>query len=249
MRWLIPFLALPLAAADPGAGPILDEDIPYSATIAVTNPHDRAIKVATLDTTCTCTRLEMVDRFILPNATGAIHIEVDNRNRSGPFQVGLTLFLTDPELEAIDIPVRWTIRPFVTVDSIPNDGDPAQRPPQAWRDVYRFVTEARPDEPRRLRKRIRLESPPETAPAGGLVVEGIDYAGTLWTFTPRRHADGSWLIVAGPAGQGPMPEGEYREEAVVRTNHPRKARIPLTFQTRIHRDVGRAIADPFGIPR
>ncbi len=246
MRWLIPVLAaLPLAAAEP----IFDEDVPFSATIAVVNPYDRAIKVATLDSTCTCTHLSMPDRFILPGATGAIRIEVDNRNRSGPFHVGLTLFLSDPELEAIDLPVPWTIRPFVTVDSIPNDGDPAQRPPDAWRDIYRFVTEARPDEPRRLRKRIRLDSPAEGAPAGGLVVEGIDYAGALWAFTPRRQDDGSWLITGGPATRGDMPEGEYREEVVVRTNHPRKARISLTFQTRIDRMVGRGGVDPLLPPR
>ena len=124
--------------------------------------------------------------------------------------------------------------------------DPLKRPEDsAWRDVYRYVSKVRPDELNRLRKRIRVSSPAEETPPGGLKIEGIDYAGTLWAFAPVTQADGSILITA--TARNPETEfrvADYDEPVIVRTNHPDKSRIELRFQTAVSRDAGTRAIDP-----
>lgn len=233
-------------AVDAEHAPTLREVEPFVARIPVRNPYDRAVKVKLLDPTCSCATLEMDERFILPMATAMLNISVKNPNRSGAMSVGVSVFLTDPDVQTIEVTARWNIRACVQVDSLGVGADPLKRPEDsAWRDIYRYVSKVRPDELSRLRKRIRISSPAEETPAGGLKIEGIDYTGTLWTFTPVAQADGSTLITA--TARDPETEfrvGDYDEPAIVRTNHPDKARIELRFQTAISRDAGARAIDP-----
>lgn len=233
-------------AADAATAPTLREVEPFVARIPVRNPYDRAVKVKLLDPTCSCATLEMAEKFILPKSTTTLNIAVLNTNRSGPMTVGVSVFLTDPDLETIEVVARWNIRACVQVDAIGPTMDPLKRPDDpAWRDVYRYVSKVRPDELGRLRKRIRVSTPTEETPAGGLKIEGIDYQGTLWKFTPTAQADGSILITA--TARDPETEfrvGDYNEAAIVRTNHPDKAQIELRFQTAVDRDAGARSVDP-----
>lgn len=235
-------------AVDAEHAPTLREVEPFVGRIQVRNPYDRAVKVKLLDPTCSCATLEMAERFILPKATATLNIAVLNTNRSGGMTVGVSIFLTDPDLETIEVTARWNIRACVQVDAIGTAMDPLKRPEDAaWRDVYRYVSKVRPDELSRLRKRVRVSAPPEETPAGGLKIEGIDYTGTLWAFTPSAQADGSILISA--SARDPETEfrvGDYDEPVIVRTNHPDKARIELRFQTAVTRDAGARAIDPQG---
>lgn len=235
-------------APDAEHAPTLRESEPFIARIPVRNPYDRAVKVRLLDPTCSCATLEMDERFILPKSTATLNVAVVNHNRSGAMTIGVTVFLTDPELETIEVTARWNIRACVQVDAIGTAMDPLKRPEDAaWRDVYRYVSKVRPDELGRLRKRIRLSCPEGEAPAGGLKVEGIDYTGKLWAFAPLTQSDGSILITA--TARDPESEfrvGDYDEVATVRTNHPDKPRIELRFQTAVSRDAGARAIDPQG---
>jgi hypothetical protein len=225
----------------PDQAPLLREVDPFVANISVRNPHDRAVKVKLLDPTCTCATLQIADSFLLPKASTTLTIAVDNHNRSGLIRIGVSIYLTDPDLEAIEAEVHWKVRPCVQVDAIGPGMDPLVRPEdRAWQDIYRYVTRVRPDEPNRLRKRLRLSCPPEEVPPGGLQVLGIDYPGTLWRFTPTAQADGSWLVTASAQGgdEAVLPVGEFKEKVVVRTNHPDKARVELDFNTQVAKDVG-----------
>ncbi len=264
MRWSLPtLLVVMLSACGAGApaaaeqpdntnavdqehAPLVREIEPFAAVIMVRNPNDRAVKVKLLDPTCTCAALEMPDKFILPKAAVPLRIVVDNRNRSGEQHIGVSVFLTDPDAEAIEVTARWNVRACVQVDGIAAGADPAVRPADvAWRDVYRYVTKARPDELRRLRKRVRISCVPEEAPPGGFKVEGIDYGGTLWAFASTVQADGSVLITAtAREPDGTAPEGDRDEVAVVRTNHPDKARIELHFVSIISKNAGERQVDP-----
>ena len=250
MRWILPLLlatagfAAELENANvsgPETAPVLAEHEPFAATLVVRNPHDRAVRIERLDASCTCMHLEMAEQFILPLQATTLTISVDNANRSGAQRMGVTAYLTDPELEPIEIQVWWKVEPDVAVDAVAPLADPAQRPAElAWRDVYKYVEHERPDELNRLAKRIRLQgSNPDFA------VLGIDYEGPVWAFTPTRQADGSWLVSArarDPAGT--LPPKTYDERVVIRTNHPHKTSITLQFVAVIARDAGRTVIDP-----
>ena len=214
--------------------------------MAVRNPYERAAKVKLLDPSCSCATLELSSSFILPHQTADLHIAVLNHDRSGPQHIGVSVFLTDPEFEPIEVNTYWTVRAAVQVDALPPAADPLARPAdRAWQDIYQYVAKVRPDELNRLRKRIRLSCPSEELPAGGLKVLGIDYAGTLWRFVPTTQADGSILILASARdAHATVPEGELSEKVVVRTNHPDKQAIALTFLSVITKDAGTATFDP-----
>ena len=232
--------------ADASQAPIIRENQPFLAHITVRNPHDRAVKVKLLDPTCSCATLDIADKFLLPKGTTTLTIAVDNLNRSGPIRVGVSIYLTDAELEAIEVETFWQVRPTVQVDAVEPGKDPLVRSAdQAWHDVYRYVTKVRPDEPNRLRKRMRLSCPPEEMPAGGLQILGIDYPGKLWRFTPTTQTDGSILITAtAQAGdEGTLAIGDHKEVVVVRTNHPDKPKIDLEFQTFVSKNAGQRAVD------
>jgi hypothetical protein len=232
---------------DAASAPWVRENEVFSADIALRNPYDRAVKVVKLDSTCECSRLELDERFLLPGASTVMHLSSKNANRSGEQKVSVSLYLSDPELEPIEVVARWNVRAAVLVDAIPPGKDPLPRPTdRAWQDIYRYVSKERPDELGRLRKRIRLASPEQEVPAGGLKVLGIDYPGTLWKFVPTTQADGSILITA--TARDPETEakpGTYDEKVVVRTNHPDKAAITLRFLAIIDRQAGQRAVDPF----
>lgn len=253
LRPLLPLLcAALLAAADnanvePGdPGPELPEGMPFATVIALRNPHDRAVRVVQLDATCTCSRLEMRDRFLLPHAAGALEVVVDHRNRSGPQELRVTAFLSDPDLEPIEAHLRWRVRAAVQVDGIASLADPRERPSdRAWQDVYKYVAHERPDEPHRLRKRIRLSCPPGEVPPGGLRLDGIDYPGAVWRFAAEDQGNGSILVTATARDpQARLPEGTFDERVVLRTNHPAKPRIELIMVAIIDREAGRRAVDP-----
>ena len=260
MRIVLPCLLLLLAgraaalddtnAADPESAPVVPEDQPLQVAIAARNPNDRAVRIAKLDSTCSCTHLQADERFILPHATATVQVTVDNHNRSGPQKVGISAYLSDPDLEPIELTVLWSVRPAVTVDSIAPGADPLERPAdQAPRDVYRFVAKSRPDELNVLKKRIRLGCPPEETPAGGLKVLGIDYPGDLWRFDVADQGNGSILITASARDPDSAPtEGLREETATVRTNHPRKPTIQLRFIALIAKDAGTRLLDPDAVP-
>jgi hypothetical protein len=236
--------------ADPSQAPLLREVEPFVAHITVRNPHDRAVKIKQLDPNCKCATLEIADKFLLPKATTTLTIAVDNVNRSGVTKVGVSIYLTDPDLEAIEVEAQWKVRACVQVDSLGPGMNPLKRPDdRAWQDVYRFVAKVRPDEPNRLLKRLRISSPPEEMPEGGLQILGIDYAGSLWRFTPTLQSDGSWLVVASAkdGDDSTLKIGEYSEKVVVRTNHPDKPTLSLEFNALVAKDAGQRAVDP-GFP-
>lgn len=236
---------------DAATAPWVRERDTFTTAIAIRNPYDRAVKVTRLDSTCECSRLELDERFLLPGASSVLHLASTNRNRSGPQLVNVSLYVSDPEFEPIEVVARWNVRAAVQVDAIGPGMDPAVRPTDpAWQDIYRYVAKERPDELGRLRKRIRLSCPAEELPAGGLRLAAIDYPGVLWRFTPVPQADGSILVTATARDpEGAVKEGTYDEQVVLRTNHPDKAAITLRFLVLIDRLAGQKDLDPMGGPR
>lgn len=228
--------------------PTVRESEPFQARVTVRNPYDRAVRIARIDTTCACSKLELGSRFLIPGETTTLEVAAASAMRSGPQHVRISLFVSDPDLEPIEVWCWWNVREMVAVDAIPPGASPDERPDdQAWRDIYRFVAHERPDEPQRLRKRVRLSCPPEEVPPGGLRVEGIDYPGTLWTFASRQLSDAAVLVTATARDkEGPLPEGLHEETVVIRTNHPGKPRIELRFEAQLDTRAGRDPRDPMG---
>lgn len=229
------------------AAPVVGESTPFRHVLTVRNPYDRAVRVDRLDTTCSCSKLVIKDKFLLPKGETTLEIEVANVNRSGPQSVGVSLFLTDPDFVPIETKFWWQVEADVQVDGIAGDeADTLKRPAnRAWHDVYRYSAKVRPDEMHRLLKRIRLSSPAGKAPEGGLKVLAIEYPGTVWKLTPLTQSDGSILITAtAREPDADAKEGEFHETAIVRTNHPRKAAITLSFDVLISKQAGATAVDP-----
>ena len=231
--WLCLLIGATLSAQE------LPEGEPLSATVSLVNRHARAVRIERMDSSCVCSRLEVGTRFLLPGASATVAVMVDTRNRSGPQRLLITAFLTDPELEPLEEELRWVITPAVLVDALPPGAPSDRRPEPAWQDIYRFTAHERPDEPNRLRKRIRL-----VGSNPGFRVEGVDYSGNLWRFITAAQADGSWLVTGLAASDGVLPIGRVEETVIIRTNHPTKPSITLLFSTRIDQDAGRQVADP-----
>jgi len=221
--------------------PVLEEGVPFTEYITVRNPHQRAVKITQLDSTCTCTRLILHPELIPPGGTAILDVAIDTANRSGRQEIQISLFASDPELAPIEVPLRWDVHPAVTIDVIRPGAVPKPRPEdRAWLDVYKFVSRERPDELHRLRKRIRVASD-----IPGFRVEGIDYPGSLWAFTSLDLGDGVWLV-SGKARDkdASVAEQAYEERVVIRTNHPKKATIPLVWITVIDKETGQEAVDP-----
>lgn len=225
--------------------PLVPEHQPYAAQLVVRNPHDKAVKIARVEASCSCAKQELGTTFLLPLASTVLDLVVDNTDRSGEQRLGITLYLSDPDLDPIELTAVWHVVPDVAVDSLSIATDTLARPDLAYRDIYRFSSKVRPDELHKLRKRLRLFSPPESAPEGGLRILGIEYAGDLWAFTPLVQADGSILFTATARDPAATVSDGLREEvATILTNHPRKPRIALRFITYIGKDAGAVVIDP-----
>lgn len=232
-------------AMDEASAPVVAEAEHFRARITVQNPNDVAVRIDKLDATCSCAVLEVVDRFLLPHATTELVMEVDNANRSDIQRIGVSVYLTDPDLEPIEVVALWNVRAHVQVDVLSIPGiDPLARPPRAYQDIYRFPSKVRPDELHKLRKRIRLSCPAGEAPEGGLQVTGVEYAGPLWAFTPTVQSDGSVLLDGKAKDGAVVADGIHDEAVVVLTNHPKKPRIPLVFITYVGKDAGAVTFDP-----
>jgi len=230
--------------ANPADPPVFAESQPFSARITVQNPYDKAIRVGEIDSTCTCSVLELESSFLLPRATTTLTVSVDNTNRSDRERLGLTLYLTDPDLDPIEVVALWEVRAHVAVDSHLHHTDLTTRPPRAFRDVYRYPSKSRPDELHRLNRKIRLLSPAGEVPEGGLQVERIEAPGPLWAVTATPQADGSVVLDAVGRGDATLPDGISDETVVIHTNHPKKPRIELVFTQYIGRDAGQVVFDP-----
>jgi hypothetical protein len=255
MRWFLLLLCAVLVSAaelentnvsSPQAAPVYAEHSPFATSVNVRNPHDRAVRIERLDASCSCMQLEIGEHFILPHQSTTLTVSVDNRKRSGPQRMGVTVYLTDPDLESIDVQLWWTVTPDVTVDALaPRAETTLGRPADiAWRDIYKFVANERPDELQRLSKRMLL-----TSPQADFTVLGIDYTGPLWSFTPLKQSDGSWLITASAKDpQAQLPEKLYDETVTIRTNHAHKSEIAVQFVVNLTRKAGSTDFDRNAIP-
>lgn len=233
---------------DPAQAPVLAEHEEFAATITVRNPYDRAVRIARIDSSCACAEMAIGSRFLLPHEETELTIRVVNANSSGLQRQRFRLEVTDPHLEVIDVLAQWHVIPDVAVDAVPDSGPFDQRPDEPRRrNVYAYTAHQRPDELHRLREIIRLSTPPEGTPEGGLQVTKVDYAGRIWDFTIRQQGDHAVLVV----GQAKDPdariaEGKYEEKAVIHTNHPRKPVIEVLLYTAIDAAAGKdGTSDPW----
>jgi len=229
--------------------PVVTEDQVFRTVFTLRNPYDRAVRVDLIDRDCACLELELSERFLLPHEEATMTFAVENSNTSGIRKHRVWLHLTDPDLEPIAIHMRWRVRPHVTVDILPEGGPYDRRPDDRQRrDVYLFVEEVRPDEAQRLQKVILVQSPEGSAPEGGLVIERIEHDSAIWQFELQPIDERSVRVVATAKDpEATLPDGEHEDVAVLHSNHPRKAEIPLHFRVVASEEAGRSTElDPFG---
>lgn len=225
-----------LAAAEP---PTLAEHEPFIADLVITNPYDKAVRIRDIDQSCTCEKLELADEFLLPGASTTLHIQVDNTNRSGSKDHSFLAYLSDPDLEPIEVRAQWHVAPNVAIDLIPPTGPFDQRPAnQMAHDIYMILEARRPEGIPQMQRYFRLFT--ENPPDGGLAIEGFDYAGDLWTFASRQNDDGSWLVRLAGNPDSAGAHGAHEETVDIRTNHPHKPVVTVHLKTSIDPLVGTA---------
>ncbi len=226
---------------DPAHAPVVAEGEHFHCVLTVVNPHDRAVRVKLVDPSCSCAIVHLDKEFLLPGERTLMSLDVPTANRSGAQRMHVSIFLTDPEFSPIECDAFWSVHATVAVDVLPPGADPDQRPAEPqWQDVYHLISDERPDELTRLRKRILLTCPPADAPAGGLQVTAIDYPGTLWAFTIKAMNPSTVLIIAKARDpDAKVAPGDYEENIVVHTNQPRKPQFTVQFSTFLNPDSGR----------
>jgi hypothetical protein len=212
----------------------------YEKVLSVRNPHDRALRIEHQESSCSCDTLELGDRFLLPLQETTLTVAVTNDRLSGDRLHKVWFYPSNPNLTPIIVELGWHIVPNVSVDLLPGHAASTDRPTEAnLRDVYAYTVWVRPDQAAQRMallgpdaRIIRLGSPAESRPQGGLSIERIEYAGALWRFETRRIDEGCTLLLATAAeGIAGVGAGSWSEPVVVHTNHPHKPRIELTFHT------------------
>ncbi len=216
--------------------PVYREHEFFEKQLTLTNPHDRAVRIAYVDKSCSCERLSLATHFLLPHESTTIDFKVSNTNASGTVTRRMWFYLSDPDFEAIELAETWTIIPDVAVDAVPeNATDVLSRPEKRYQDIYLFSSAVRPDELGNLREIVRLSCPENSIPEGGLSVSKIDYSGQLWTFEQRQINDGALLLIATAKDPTATIESKvYNEQVVLHTNHPHKPIINLQFDTTVN---------------
>lgn len=233
-------LATPAAAAE--SVPVVGEHQTFTQRRTIRNPHDRAIRIGEIESSCTCNRIELGERFLLPLAETTLDFETDNDNNSGRRHHKVWLFPTHAKLTPIIEIIEWDVQPNIAVDLVQR-GALDQRPEQlVYRDVYSYTSWLKPDEiAQRLSpsgadsKRVRLWSPPASRPGvDALHIEGIDYDGDIFAFKHKALDNDSILLLIHAAETAPtVPPGNYTQTVTVRTNHPHKPSFELTLNIAI----------------
>ncbi len=214
---------------------VLKEHEDYTNVFTVTNPYERAIKVEKIDTTCTCIELEIGKKFLLPNESTTLNVRVSNERTSGIRNYKVWIYVTDPEYAAIEIRTKWEVIPDVAVDLIKED--PEKRPEnKKYRDIYRYISNVKPDEGKRLKKYVRLSTPADLE--GGFQVTPT-YEGKIWKFTTKTLDAKSVLLIAKAKDPSQkMEEGLFSEVVKLKTNNPHKSTFSLQFNTSVDLNAG-----------
>jgi hypothetical protein len=225
---------------DPAHAPLVDEGTAFHCILTIVNPYDRAVRIKLVDPSCSCATVKLDSEFILPGGNTAMTITVPTANRSGIQHIHVSLFVSDPLYAPLECDAWWNVHPAVAVDALPPGADPDKRPADpAWQDIYRLVSDERPDELHRLHKRILVSCPDDRIPAGGLKVT-VDYPGTLWAFTTKTMSPSMVLIIAKAKDpEAKVAEGDLEEQVVVHTNQAMKPQFTLQFSTFLNKDSGR----------
>ncbi len=263
------FIVVPLVAGeddnivcnveDPEQAPVVREGTTFSTKLTVRNPKDRAMRIDEVNSSCLCSRLELGTTFLLPGQATTFVMEAPTANLSGLQFQRVWFYPSDPTLGSLLVKVYWRVRPMVTVDILPPGQKEVERPGKVdpekigFQDLDTSLTQARPDEAKRLRKNILLTSPAPETPEGGLRITKLEYAGELWRFIVNEVPDDpeKVLLLARAAERWgpdtPIPEQVIDEKLIVHTNHPDKSRIELHFWTAIDQRVGSPdFKNPFG---
>lgn len=213
----------------------LREHEDFTHTFTVKNPYDRAVRVEKTDTTCTCIKLELNDYFLLPGEETTLDVQVSNLRTSGTRSYKVWLYVTDPELEPIEIATTWDVVPTVAVDLILDD--PKKRPADhKYRDIYRYVAHVKPNEGKRLRKYVRL-STPDTLEGGFQVSPSYD--GKIWDFSTKVIDQQTVLLIAKAKDPKTALEvGLFQEVVNLKTNNPNKSEFSLQFFTNVDPKAG-----------
>lgn len=236
--------ARPDTAADDDGLSVLREHQEFEKIFTVTNHYERAVKVEKTDVSCSCIRLELGAKFLLPGESTTLDVKVSNERTSGVRNYRVWLYLTDPEYAPLEIQTSWRVKEDIAVDLIKSN--PKQRPDdKRYRDIYRYIAHVRPDEHKRLRKYIRL-STPDTLNDGLQITPAYD--GAIWKFETRTLDPHTVLLIATAKDDSqPMKPGLYSEHVTLNSNHPHKRQFSLEFNTNIDPNAGNqdAVAEDF----
>ena len=213
----------------------LREHEDFKHVFTVINPHERAVRVQKIDTSCACITTDLGKYFLIPEEKTTLSVQVSNERSSGLRKYKVWLYVTDPELEAIEIISEWIVVPDVAVDLIKSD--PSKRPENTkYRDIYRYISNVKPNEAKRLKKYVRLSTPDELE--GGFQVTP-HYDGKIWDFSTKTLDSKTVLLIAkARVSDEDLEVGLFQETVTLKTNQPHKAEFALQFFTNVDPNAG-----------
>jgi hypothetical protein len=184
-----PAVAILVAVTMAGAAeiPVVDDRAPFSATVAVVNAWDAAVRPLAVESTCTCLTGSIAPDPIPPGGVAALRVQLATAGRSGLQEAVITV-VTDRPGRVLTATAAWIVDPRVHLDEVPAGHDPAAgRPPPAWRQIRRVMVPRLGDRPGERRLRIAGRDP-------AFAVTGVRIDGRAWTATGEPIAAGVWLV-------------------------------------------------------
>ena len=248
---LFPQDAFPQDSLPPDNVPLIAESANYQGSFTLTNPHDVAVRITDMQSSCPCDELTLAKYFLLPHEQVDVTFSVTNDLSSGERRHDIWFLLSDPHLTALKHTLHWRVQPHIAVDLMPPSGPFHLRPQRSRQDIYQYMVQLKPNELERLnradRKIIRLWSDEQHHLPEGLELWLDPETDPLWDFTLQRQSRFSWLLLAHRDEHKKAVEpGVYLHTLSVHSNHPDKPLINLMFHSHIDQRVGsQALVNPW----
>ncbi|HEX9943947.1 MAG TPA: DUF1573 domain-containing protein [Thermoanaerobaculia bacterium] len=177
----------------------------------IRNEGDAVLEITNVQPACGCTVAEY-DKTIAPGQTGKVHAAVDTATFSGPISKGVSVFTNDPDKPQLELTVRATVEPYIsvkpgyaryiTVQGEPMEGNIAQT---LWAPDGSSFDIVKVDSPWPFLKVTWREARPEERNA--------DSKGKQWRVE---------MLLSNDAKVGPL--SDY---VVVHTNHPKQKLVQI----------------------
>jgi hypothetical protein len=194
-------------------------------TWIVHNTGNADLELSMLSSTCSCTLAKFKDgktAVVHPGESSPIDLEFETRENNGEYVKGAEIGTNDPELEAFSLRVKGLVFPAVVTyppEPVVNFGKISNENEE---NVQRFAVFSM-DRPETKVLEVKSENPNVGAEVIDLKPEEIKLLPPQYQGIVKRGMMVHMKVKSG------MPLGLFREEAVIKTDHPKQSELRMTL--------------------